>query len=170
MLLFYLFFFFFFLMIRRPPRSTLFPYTTLFRSCDDDAAHAKVLLYGLQISKVLCLLGVQEDQIEGSRELPHFCRSVSFHHIDASFHVRPLDVLHGYTHMFRALLARYDLNSRRRVLGPQDGRVSIEGPNLQNPFRPSLLHDLRKELSFDGSNGWNERAFSNCLDFFEDYI
>src|SRR5438128_7684859 len=29
---FTLFFFFFFLMIRRPPRSTLFPYTTLFRS------------------------------------------------------------------------------------------------------------------------------------------
>src|SRR2546429_9314098 len=27
-------FFFFFLMIRRPPRSTLFPYTTLFRSLD----------------------------------------------------------------------------------------------------------------------------------------
>src|SRR5256885_13169593 len=27
-----LFIFFFFLMIRRPPRSTLFPYTTLFRS------------------------------------------------------------------------------------------------------------------------------------------
>src|SRR3712207_7222308 len=26
-------FVFFFLMIRRPPRSTLFPYTTLFRSC-----------------------------------------------------------------------------------------------------------------------------------------
>src|SRR5215471_20999447 len=28
-------FFFFFLMIRRPPRSTLFPYTTLFRSARD---------------------------------------------------------------------------------------------------------------------------------------
>src|SRR2546425_3058214 len=28
----YIVFFFFFLMIRRPPRSTLFPYTTLFRS------------------------------------------------------------------------------------------------------------------------------------------
>src|ERR1022692_4209107 len=27
----YSFYFFFFLMIRRPPRSTLFPYTTLFR-------------------------------------------------------------------------------------------------------------------------------------------
>src|SRR5476651_2842229 len=29
--------FFFFLMIRRPPRSTLFPYTTLFRSSQDAA-------------------------------------------------------------------------------------------------------------------------------------
>src|SRR5271163_5162475 len=30
--MYYCLFFFFFLMIRRPPRSTLFPYTTLFRS------------------------------------------------------------------------------------------------------------------------------------------
>src|SRR5438132_3316457 len=35
-----LFFFFFFLMIRRPPRSTLFPYTTLFRSrCFHDSTN-----------------------------------------------------------------------------------------------------------------------------------
>src|SRR2546430_13400229 len=37
MLLYYayhIYFFFFFLMIRRPPRSTLFPYTTLFRSLE----------------------------------------------------------------------------------------------------------------------------------------
>src|SRR2546427_6827128 len=32
-------FFFFFLMIRRPPRSTLFPYTTLFRSRAAVRAH-----------------------------------------------------------------------------------------------------------------------------------
>src|SRR5438270_12174296 len=32
-------FVFFFLMIRRPPRSTLFPYTTLFRSCQRVDAH-----------------------------------------------------------------------------------------------------------------------------------
>src|SRR2546430_12477349 len=32
MIIILIFFFFFFLMIRRPPRSTLFPYTTLFRS------------------------------------------------------------------------------------------------------------------------------------------
>src|SRR5260370_42092908 len=31
---------FFFLMIRRPPRSTLFPYTTLFRSAEHHGAHA----------------------------------------------------------------------------------------------------------------------------------
>src|SRR2546428_12199085 len=34
------FLFFFFLMIRRPPRSTLFPYTTLFRSSDPDRRRA----------------------------------------------------------------------------------------------------------------------------------
>src|SRR2546425_11647409 len=33
-------FVFFFLMIRRPPRSTLFPYTTLFRSRAEDAARS----------------------------------------------------------------------------------------------------------------------------------
>src|SRR2546421_8091504 len=41
------FFFFFFLMIRRPPRSTLFPYTTLFRSVDDARLQA-----GLRIVEV----------------------------------------------------------------------------------------------------------------------
>src|SRR6266404_7859833 len=44
MIVFHSFFcFFFFLMIRRPPRSTLFPYTTLFRSppgrCVRNTAH-----------------------------------------------------------------------------------------------------------------------------------
>src|SRR2546430_2283486 len=35
-------FFFFFLMIRRPPRSTLFPYTTLFRSLASSVPHQGV--------------------------------------------------------------------------------------------------------------------------------
>src|SRR5437870_11412479 len=38
-LLLHFFLLFFFLMIRRPPRSTLFPYTTLFRSCAWGSAH-----------------------------------------------------------------------------------------------------------------------------------
>src|SRR5256885_16463149 len=43
------FLFFFFLMIRRPPRSTLFPYTTLFRSAlaGDPVEDADALLDGL---------------------------------------------------------------------------------------------------------------------------
>src|SRR2546430_16298886 len=35
-------FFFFFLMIRRPPRSTLFPYTTLFRSDRSDCSRPRI--------------------------------------------------------------------------------------------------------------------------------
>src|SRR2546422_2551859 len=37
-----MYFFFFFLMIRRPPRSTLFPYTTLFRSQSGRPPEAEV--------------------------------------------------------------------------------------------------------------------------------
>src|SRR6266567_865256 len=42
------FVFFFFLMIRRPPRSTLFPYTTLFRSgpLDVDDDHRQLQVHG----------------------------------------------------------------------------------------------------------------------------
>src|SRR2546427_11736773 len=36
-------FLFFFLMIRRPPRSTLFPYTTLFRSAAGAPLHRELL-------------------------------------------------------------------------------------------------------------------------------
>src|SRR2546422_5700255 len=38
--------FFFFLMIRRPPRSTLFPYTTLFRSLRAVRGHGRARLAG----------------------------------------------------------------------------------------------------------------------------
>src|SRR2546429_7230547 len=55
-----IFFFFFFLMIRRPPRSTLFPYTTLFRSkscCShflikDFAVSASQLLHSIKACTV----------------------------------------------------------------------------------------------------------------------
>src|SRR5215510_15181733 len=45
----FLFFFFFFLMIRRPPRSTLFPYTTLFRSAGE-SRRVNVSVSGLVIA------------------------------------------------------------------------------------------------------------------------
>src|SRR6266487_6630875 len=42
---FCIFFLFFFLMIRRPPRSTLFPYTTLFRSLGLQKNNGTLKLY-----------------------------------------------------------------------------------------------------------------------------
>src|SRR3712207_8477146 len=57
-------FYFFFLMIRRPPRSTLFPYTTLFRSCRrtsaDSAASGRQVAGGL--------VGVPGRQAHGRRD------------------------------------------------------------------------------------------------------
>src|SRR5438067_8762776 len=46
---------FFFLMIRRPPRSTLFPYTTLFRSHESAARH-RVLLPPRRLDRLAELL------------------------------------------------------------------------------------------------------------------
>src|SRR5436190_13024925 len=39
--------FFFFLMLRRPPRSTLFPYTTLFRSLERNCAEFGIPIYSI---------------------------------------------------------------------------------------------------------------------------
>src|SRR2546427_6066121 len=53
--------FFFFLMIRRPPRSTLFPYTTLFRSGVDDRVSLALVPHAeaqVQYQRHVALLGV----------------------------------------------------------------------------------------------------------------
>src|SRR5437762_9850295 len=57
--------FFFFLMIRRPPRSTLFPYTTLFRSGDETGAAAQ----SQRDSRRLVLLAVRGRSEEHTSEL-----------------------------------------------------------------------------------------------------
>src|SRR2546430_16312569 len=49
---------FFFLMIRRPPRSTLFPYTTLFRSVEQ-----RLVLLLLQKLVELGEVGMREDRL-----------------------------------------------------------------------------------------------------------
>src|SRR5258708_10642122 len=41
-------------MIRRPPRSTLFPYTTLFRSCTASPVNASKRSRGTQYCKAFC--------------------------------------------------------------------------------------------------------------------
>src|SRR5437773_3939479 len=47
--------FFFFLMMRRPPRSTLFPYTTLFRSRVAGAVAAPARLYAAGLGTARCV-------------------------------------------------------------------------------------------------------------------
>src|SRR3712207_8655357 len=49
--------FFFFLMIRRPPRSTLFPYTTLFRSRSREAIEGTIRAGILEQSTVDLMVG-----------------------------------------------------------------------------------------------------------------
>src|SRR3712207_8641250 len=46
---------FFFLMIRRPPRSTLFPYTTLFRSARDLAAEGRTVFVSSHLMSEMAL-------------------------------------------------------------------------------------------------------------------
>src|SRR6478736_8331851 len=62
-----LFVFFFFLMIRRPPRSTLFPYTTLFRISCDVGVRAPPR-GGAAVGGELSGLRMQSDQLVGQSE------------------------------------------------------------------------------------------------------
>src|SRR3989442_9773012 len=63
-----LFLYFFFLMIRRPPRSTLFPYTTLFRS--DRAAEIRVIENVEEIASRLKRNPLCEMELAAQRDIP----------------------------------------------------------------------------------------------------
>src|SRR5260221_13523586 len=60
---------FFFLMIRRPPRSTLFPYTTLFRSCSLEMEDSQLmedqslLMILLQVTLPVLVEGLPQDSL-----------------------------------------------------------------------------------------------------------
>src|SRR3712207_8263111 len=68
--------FLFVLMIRRPPRSTLFPYTTLFRSIVDDA-EAAMLFVGPELAEAVAMIAADLPRVrkivqmeEGTEEWP----------------------------------------------------------------------------------------------------
>src|SRR5256885_11745503 len=72
---------FFFLMIRRPPRSTLFPYTTLFRSrneCEEAiGVHAGDLLFGAGVEPgTLAAKDMKQRSEEHTSELQSPCNLV----------------------------------------------------------------------------------------------
>src|SRR5437588_12884174 len=61
---------FFFLMIRRPPRSTLFPYTTLFRSGSEESMKRTSLNDGLALIRYCASLALP-DNSEKTRSEEH---------------------------------------------------------------------------------------------------
>src|SRR5215813_14708684 len=71
-------FVFFFLMIRRPPRSTLFPYTTLFRSTCDRHRHRQRRsrqFCGLPQARDRAVAGRSEEHTSELQSRPHLvCR------------------------------------------------------------------------------------------------
>src|SRR6266436_7992881 len=93
------FFFFFFLMIRRPPRSTLFPYTTLFRSHHPRFASARCpcnsVLAGTSTSSPRPAVRSEEHTSELQSRLHLVCRlllekkkKIMRHTLGASMNIR----------------------------------------------------------------------------------
>src|SRR5258708_20119766 len=69
------FYFFFFLMIRRPPRSTLFPYTTLFRSRLLKNSIKKKILYSRSMGTGSWMKGRSEEHTSELQSPDHLvCR------------------------------------------------------------------------------------------------
>src|SRR6185437_4920894 len=98
LLLSFLFFFFFFLMIRRPPRSTLFPYTTLFRSASRPGRSA-----AWPRAERLC----QARDLVGAASLHHGA--------DRTLHLRRLDLEH------HSAAARLPAGTGHRAFAARDG-------------------------------------------------
>src|SRR5260370_34208268 len=63
--------FFFFLMIRRPPRSTLFPYTTLFRSSSHMTLHPARQIPGVYHRKIgdIVVTAISDGYLDGSLDV-----------------------------------------------------------------------------------------------------
>src|SRR5260370_7535967 len=65
----FFFLFFFFLMIRRPPRSTLFPYTTLFRSWCPGRRRSRSILAAMSLASPRTAAGSNGRSEEHTSEL-----------------------------------------------------------------------------------------------------
>ena len=71
----FVFFFFFFLMIRRPPRTTLFPYTTLFRSgqsasiVSSGAYYVEIALSGVSVGAEVSISDRKSTRLNSSHTL-----------------------------------------------------------------------------------------------------
>src|SRR3712207_7824185 len=100
-------------MIRRPPRSTLFPYTTLFRSVLVEGLRVEVLRVGalaprLRVVVVLARVAVQGRRVVLRRSEEHTSELQSRQYLVCRLLLEkkkqlkiPLSILYYYTHMLR---------------------------------------------------------------------
>src|SRR3712207_9514012 len=99
-------------MIRRPPRSTLFPYTTLFRSAGDDR---DVAAAGADpVAQTQVVLGAEEHL--GDREIGA-CPALGHEHLDVAVEVRRAWVpLRERRHAHRSEEHTSELQSRQYLV------------------------------------------------------
>src|SRR3712207_9547802 len=131
----YFYFFFFFLMIRRPPRSTLFPYTTLFRS---DAKGRKQYRYHPAFREVRESTKY-EHMLEFAQALPAIRRTINEH---MSLRGLPREkVLATVVHLLETTLIRVgnsDYAKQNKSYGLttlRDPHVKVEGAELRFQFK-----------------------------------
>src|SRR2546421_13087910 len=107
-------------MIRRPPRSTLFPYTTLFRSGERRAADAIDVVEQLAVGELVALVaGVDQiaDEIRARVHAPLGDEDVDLLH----------DPIEGATAFRRERLARFGVGGGRQhvVEGDEDRLATL---------------------------------------------
>src|SRR3989441_13064459 len=133
-------FFFFFLMIRRPPRSTLFPYTTLFRSELHNNHHAfassaklSSKWYEIDVGWMyICLLeALGLATVKKLAPKPRFARPKA---------AADLETLHAVISNRYDVLSRYAKSVRRTYA------EEIERLKHWSPRDAEVLHSLRRGL------------------------
>src|SRR3712207_7884976 len=108
------FFYFFFLMIRRPPRSTLFPYTTLFRSTNGLAPKRLQFVYPKlgKEANMLLIEAIKDGSMEGLKILDRKSTRLNSSHANISYAVFCLKKKKSYRYLiltqhYTALLQSY---------------------------------------------------------------
>src|SRR3712207_7649176 len=111
--------FVFFLMIRRPPRSTLFPYTTLFRSVAGMFAVDAGSTQG--VAQVMEQFGLHEQGVRagGYDLLPEILQLISENHMDFTIDQQP------YLQGFLPVMQLYLYNISAGVTGPAETNTGL---------------------------------------------
>jgi len=161
--------FFFFLMIRRPPRSTLFPYTTLFRSPDEartfgmEALFRQVGIYShagqvyepVDMDTLLYYKEASDGQIleEGITEAGSMSSFIAAGTAYATHGVNTIPFfiyysMFGFQRIGDLIWAAGDSRTRGFMLGGTSGRTTLAGEGLQHQ---------------DGHSHLFAMAYPNCV-------